>query len=152
MLNKYEILSILEQTGHENAGKLKYILDHNIPIEDFQANLMFLQRAYGKTYMSYINKFLDLVEHFKYSTSIYTIEILKSGSNKNIKDKDLHTTQLKLFWLRGFCDFLIGLYEYGITVNFKIISNNTIEISNIYENIETLEDLNKPSGLNTEQE
>ena len=89
--------SLLRMSGSSNSEDLQMLLDHDVPITGMQANLMFLNRGYGKTFMSYC---------FAY------IQLLKKGEINleqiaGMKDPDVGTQHSRIRnWQHGFLSFL----------------------------------------------
>ena len=49
-----DVMRVLERCDAKGYKNLKDVIDRNIPIEGYQANIMYLNRGYGKSFMSYI--------------------------------------------------------------------------------------------------
>lgn len=90
-----EMVDHMEKIGHKNTTILKYMIAKKIPMEEFQANLMFFKRGYGKSWMSYILVYADML-----------------NSNKDIfdirpkYDMDANEPQRKRTWLVQFDRFM----------------------------------------------
>lgn len=106
-----ETLRHLELNGDtENYNKLKDIIDRDIPIDEFQANLITHSRGYGKTYMSYMNAAWNILQQLENRERVDITDGLA------YLDPDATTYERKRSWMYGFIDFI---EEYYPEINLK---------------------------------
>ena len=116
------ILEILQEHGDD---RLQDTLNRGIKLEPFQANLLFLKRGYGKTYMSYIEMANDILQHMNDYNKDYVIigestEISKKHVDFNpiMYDTDIINENMLSHWFSGFAKF-IKEYFKEFTIEFK---------------------------------
>jgi len=113
-----EVLKINDDIkGEDNFSKLEDILSRGIPLEPYQANMIFLGRGYGKTHMSFIESIMrikDKLKSIKNNKDIYQISIGIYADNDMIAggiDSDVISINMKKAWLDGFSNFLNKYYK-----------------------------------------
>lgn len=115
------ILEILQMHGD---NRLQETLDRGIKLEPFQANLLFLKRGYGKTYMSYIevaNGILKFMNDYKKDSAIVGDNINgfeKSDFNPILYDTDILNKNMLRYWIQGFETFLKEYFK-EFTIEYK---------------------------------
>ena len=102
-----EVLAVLKQTGKaEQAKFLEDVMKRDIPLHGYQANLLLLNRGYGKTHISYLRAMYVAIE-----------DIEKHGHHllERTYDQDANNVARRQVWFKEFAIF-IGLYyqEYKI--------------------------------------
>jgi hypothetical protein len=100
-----DILNILKEVDTNKYNQLKMLIDKDIPLSGFQANMIFLGRIYGKTYMSYIKASLSVIEMLKEKDKV---RVGADGSDVcgfNL-DPDCNTYRRQESWIAGFTAFI----------------------------------------------
>ena len=123
MINDMQtILEILDMQGD---NRLKDTLARGIDLAPFQANLLFLKRGYGKTYMSYIEMANDILKYMNdYGKDSVIIGESTEISKKYVDfnpiyyDTDILNHNMLRNWLMGFEAF-IKEYFKEFTIEFK---------------------------------
>ena len=100
-----DVLEYLRTTESSNYILLKELIDRDIPIEYFQANLMYMKRGYGKTWMSYCMVASDLYQ------KLQTKESYPVSFESTRLDKDCTTHARKQEWLRQFSEFIAKYFS-----------------------------------------
>jgi len=121
-----KILEILEIQGD---NRLKDILSRGIKLEPYQANLLFLKRRYGKTFMSYTLLASDILEYLKENNTAIigmssTISKKHIDFNSIFYDPDITSQNIHKSWLFGFKEFINKYYK-----EFNIIKESQDSIT-----------------------
>ena len=109
-----------EYTGKDTFKKMVDLERRGVVLTPMQANLMFVKRGYGKTFMEYCRVLAENSTREYFTVSTKTAE----------RDEDSHYLSIhgKMDWLRGFRDFM---EKYG--KDFKVRNERQIEI--VYEKV-----------------
>jgi len=99
------VLETLKKADSREYNRLKLLVDRNVPIEGFQANLMFLRRGYGKTWMSYCLVATEIVEQLRDKEKV-SVGDRDSDISISIYDTDLISHNRKQQWIHIFKDFI----------------------------------------------
>lgn len=124
-----QILEILKYKNPKNYKRLKEVIDRNIPIEPYQANLLFLNRGYGKTYMSFI-MMAQLIQEMPKKEILLTKEgFYDYNFDPRNYDPDIINNRLWNDWLREFKKFLEEFYP-EFKISFKSVGELIIKKEN----------------------
>lgn len=105
-----DVMKVLERCDVEGYNKLKDVIDRNIPIEGFQANLMYLNRGYGKSWMSYILVAQQCMEILDKHDEV-TVGSRSAIINPAYYDIDISTNHRRMqTWLEAFRLFIDEYY------------------------------------------
>jgi len=103
-----DVLKILEHLGDEkNYKRLNNIIKANIPLYGYQANLLFLKRSYGKTYMSYCLAFTQLKEALEDKDTVIIGEDILPQDPDLIEANSFRIQE----WFKGFKEFIEQYYK-----------------------------------------
>ena len=105
-----DVMRVLERCDTKGYKNLKDVISRNIPIEGYQANIMYLNRGYGKSYMSYIlvaQRCMDLLN----TIPKVSVGAPHSAVNPAAYDIDIGNIHRRMqLWLEAFRVFITDYY------------------------------------------
>ena len=117
------VLDMLIKQGNPNAKKLSILMERDIPIEGYQANLMYLQRGYGKSFMSYCMAAAEAWS-FLQTNDKYEIRYFNDPDATTIRRKQEWKELFNRFMDEYFPDLEVDRHNSGrVTVLKKRTSN-----------------------------
>lgn len=108
-----ESMSDMKKALENNPKQYNLLMDvisRDIPLTGFQANLMYLNRGYGKSWMSYIHVAQKCMSHLKDNKTV-SVGDSRSDINPNIYDIDIRGKYQRLqHWINCFEVFAKDYY------------------------------------------
>lgn len=105
-----DVMRVLERCDAKGYKNLKDVIDRNIPIEGYQANIMYLKKGYGKSHMSYIlvaQKCMEILD----TVPKVAVGSQHSDINPAVYDIDIGISHLHIqLWLEAFRVFIPEYY------------------------------------------
>ena len=140
----YDVLDVCKNTNSKMYDRLSMLMEKKIPLTGFQANLLTLNRGYGKTYVSYFKVIFNVIDMLE-ERDFVTVGEVGSSIYAFSFDPDCDMENRKIQWIYGFCNIVnkyfpeLYIDKYKIRNKQVTISKKGIDTTTIQATDETME-------------